>query len=92
LNTINPKFLPELSTKLTSKQPVYAEQKTNYRIINFDVNVNFKPSDILVKSPDNQGLKFHFGSYNAANTRSFVVQAKPQRKGCRRDWPCYVYL
>jgi len=28
--------------------------------------VNFKPSDILVKSPDNQGLKLHFGSYNAA--------------------------
>jgi len=25
---------------------------------------------------------------NAANTRSFVVKAKPQRKSCRCAWPC----
>src|SRR5690554_5728228 len=26
--------------------------------------------------------------YNAANTRSLVVEAKPQRKGCRCAWHC----
>ena len=32
------------------------------------------------------------GSDNAANTRSFVVKAKPKRKSCRCAWPCYTFL
>jgi len=28
--------------------------------------------------------------YNAANTRGFVVKAKPQRKSRRCDWHCYA--